>query len=87
MSARDELFLCLPDSLWLSEREALLDNFRAEVEREVRASVAAEIAETARVAQASEVARPKVERGGFLNDWQWAEHTARHGLPEAGESS
>lgn len=32
--ARDELFLNLPDSLWLSRRDALLDAYRTEVLRD-----------------------------------------------------
>ncbi|WAZ20198.1 hypothetical protein STRCI_001298 [Streptomyces cinnabarinus] len=35
MSARDELFLNLPDSLWLSKRDALIAAHTAEVYREV----------------------------------------------------
>ncbi|WP_138964350.1 hypothetical protein [Streptomyces sp. YIM 121038] len=41
MSARDELFLHLPDTLWLSKRDALLDAYRAEVLREAAVMAAA----------------------------------------------
>lgn len=42
MSARSALFLHLPDTLWLSQRDDLINALVAEVEVAVRASIAAD---------------------------------------------
>ncbi|MEU9444600.1 hypothetical protein AB0D42_27715 [Streptomyces sp. NPDC048304] len=40
--ARNELFVHLPDSLWLSKRDSMLDALETEVEQRVRQQVAAD---------------------------------------------
>lgn len=63
----------------LSQNQAaeFLAHFWPEVEQHIREQIAREIEQAAEASANSTVDRPRYERGGFLNDWQWAAQIAR----------
>lgn len=69
----------LPSSDARELADHVIANTWPAIEAHIRDQIAQEIAATAAASKASDVDRPKFERGGFLNDWQWAEQIARTG--------
>jgi metal-dependent amidase/aminoacylase/carboxypeptidase family protein len=59
--------------------EAAIAGLVRAVEARTREQVAQDIETTAAASKASTLDRPRYERGGFLNDWQWAAQVARNG--------
>jgi hypothetical protein len=67
----------LPSSDARDIADHVIANTWPAIEAHIREQVAQEIEATAAASKASDVDRPKFERGGFLNDWQWAATVAR----------